>query len=169
MVANLSAHKRGWETRWEEFSDWAEKGKYYHTALLNCVDEDTQAFSLIMKAFEMPKTTELEIPARKNAIEEATKNAIEVPLKVMQLAHDSMEVLKAMAETGNPNSVSDAGVGALCARTAVEGAFLNVKINAAGLKDETYLKSALEKANNLLLSAQNTEAEILKIVYLKIG
>ncbi len=169
MVANLSAHKRGWENRWEEFSDWAEKGKYYHTALLSCVDEDTLAFNQIMKAFEMPKTTEHENSVRKNAIQEATKKAIEVPLKVMQLAHDSMRILKAMAETGNPNSVSDAGVGALCARTAVEGAFLNVKINAAGLKDEVYLKSALEKANNLLLSARNSEVEILKIVYHNIG
>lgn len=169
MVANLSAHKRGWENLWEEFSVWAEKGKFYHTALLNCVDEDTQAFNLIMKAFEMPKTTEQEISARKNAIQEATKNAIEVPLKVMQLAHGSMEILKAMAESGNPNSVSDAGVGALCARTAVEGAFLNVKINAAGLKDEIYLKNALEKANNLLLSARTAESEILKIVYQRIG
>ena len=169
MVANLSTHKRGWENRWEEFSNWAEKGKYYHTALLNCVDEDTHAFNLIMKAFEMSKTSEQEISARKNAIQEATKNAIEVPLKVMQLAHDSMEILKEMAETGNPNSVSDAGVGALCVRTAVEGAFLNVKINAAGIKDETYLKDAMEKANNLLTSSRNAEAEILKIVYQKIG
>ncbi len=169
MVANLSAHKRGWENLWEEFSDWAEKGKFYHTALLNCVDEDAQAFNLIMKAFELPKTSEQEILARKNAIQEATKNAIEVPLKVMQLTHDSMEILKAMAETGNPNSVSDAGVGALCARTAVEGAFLNVKINAAGLKDEVYLKNVLEKAKNLLLWAREREAEILEIVYQKIG
>jgi len=169
MVANLSAHKCGWENRWEEFSDWAEKGKFYHTALLNCVDEDTQAFNLIIKAFEMPKTTDQEISVRKNAIQEATKNAIEVPLKVMQLAHDSMEIIKAMAESGNPNSVSDAGVGALCARTAVEGAFLNVKINVVGLKDETYLKNTLEKANNLLLSARTEEADILKIVYQKIG
>ena len=169
MVANLSAHKRGWENRWEEFSDWAEKGKFYHTALLNCVDEDTLAFNLIMKAFEMPKTMDQGISARLNAIQEATKNAIEVPLKVMQLANDSMAILKAMAETGNPNSVSDAGVGALCARTAVEGAFLNVKINAFGLKDETYLKSSLDTANNLLSSARKTEDEILKIVYQKIG
>lgn len=169
MVANLSAHKRGWENRWEEFSDWAEKGKSFHSALLKSVDEDTLAFNMIMKAFEMPKTTEQEISARKNAIQEATKNAIEVPLKVMQLAHDSLELLKAMAETGNPNSVSDAGVGALCARTAVEGAFLNVKINATGLKDEAFLKIALERANDLLLSAKNAEAEILKIVYQKIG
>jgi glutamate formiminotransferase/formiminotetrahydrofolate cyclodeaminase len=169
MVANLSAHKRGWENRWEEFSGWAEKGKYFHSALLNCVDEDTQAFNRIMSAFELPKNTEQEIAVRKNTIQEATKNAIEVPLKVMQLAHDSMDVLKAMAETGNPNSVSDAGVGALCARTAVEGAFLNVKINAAGLKDEIFLRNSLETANNILSSARKSEAEILKIVYQKIG
>jgi glutamate formiminotransferase/formiminotetrahydrofolate cyclodeaminase len=169
MVANLSAHKRGWENRWEEFSDYAEKGKLFHSALLKCVDEDTAAFNMIMKAFEMPKITEQEISARKNAIQEATKNAIEVPLKVMQLAHDSLGLLNAMAETGNPNSVSDAGVGALCARTAVEGAYLNVKINAAGLKDESYLKNVLERANNLLSSARNAEAEILKIAYQKIG
>lgn len=169
MVANLSAHKRGWDNRWEEFSDWAEKGKYFHTELLKCVDEDTQAFNQIMKAFELPKDTEQEATTRKDAIQEATKNAIDVPLKVMKLAHDSLEVLKAMVESGNPNSVSDAGVGALCSRTAVEGAFLNVKINAGGLKDETYLKNVVEKANNLLLSARNIEAEILKIVYQKIG
>jgi glutamate formiminotransferase/formiminotetrahydrofolate cyclodeaminase len=169
MVANLSAHKRGWENQWEEFSDWAEKGKFYHTSLLNCVDEDTQAFNQIMKAFELPKNSDQEIAFRKNAIQEATKNAIEVPLKVMQLAHNSMEILKAMAETGNPNSVSDAGVGAICARTAVEGAFLNVKINAAGLKDEIFLRNSIETANNILSSARNTEAEILKIVYQKIG
>jgi len=169
MVSNLSAHKRGWENQWEEFSDWAEKGKFYHTSLLNCVDEDTEAFNRIMKAFELPKNSDQEIAFRKNAIQEATKNAIEVPLKVMQLAHDSMEILKTMAETGNPNSVSDAGVGALCARTAVEGAFLNVKINAAGLKDEIFLRNSLETANNILSSARNTEAEILKMVYQKIG
>ncbi len=168
MVANLSAHKRGWETRWEEFSNWAEKGKYYHTALLNCVDEDTQAFNEIMKAFELPKTTEQEIAVRKNAIQEATKNAIEVPLKVMQLAHGSMEILKAMAETGNPISVSDTGVGALCAGTAVEGAFLNIKINAAGLDDKIYLKSILDIAEKLLASAKKSEVSILEIVYRKI-
>ena len=169
MVANLSAHKRGWDQRWEEFSDWAEKGKYYHSTLLNCVDEDTKAFNRIMDAFNLPKNSEKETEIRNNAIQEATKNAIEVPLKVMQLAHDSMEILKAMADAGNPNSVSDAGVGALCARTAVEGAFLNVKINASSLKDELYLKNILETADNLLLSAKKLETEILKIVYQKIS
>jgi glutamate formiminotransferase / formiminotetrahydrofolate cyclodeaminase len=169
MVANLSAHKRGWENRWEEFSEWAEKGKFYHTSLLNCVDEDTQAFNRIMKAFEMPKTSEQDILARKKAIQEATKNAIEVPLKVMQLALGSMEILKAMAESGNPNSVSDAGVGALCARTAVRGAFLNVKINAAGLDDKFYLERILKDAENMLFSARELEVAILQTVHQKIS
>lgn len=168
MVANLSAHKRGWDDRWEEFSDWAEKGKYYHAALLNCVDEDTDAFNKIMTAFGLPKSSEQEKVERKNAIQAATKNAIEVPLKVMQLAHDSLEVMKAMAEIGNPNSVSDAGVGALCARTAVEGAYLNVKINAAGFDDTEYSNRVLETTDKLLSSAKEKEAAILKIVYQKI-
>lgn len=122
MVANLSSHKRGWDERWEEFSGWAEKGKSCYDALLRCVDEDTQAFNRLMDAFGLPKTTEDEKKLRKAAINAATSNAMEVPLKVMRLALQSMEVLHAMADKGNPNSVSDAGVGALCARTAVRGA-----------------------------------------------
>jgi glutamate formiminotransferase/formiminotetrahydrofolate cyclodeaminase len=168
MVANLSAHKRGWDDRWEEFSDWAEKGKFYHAALVNCVDEDTDAFNQIMTAFGLPKGSEQEIAERKQAIHDATKNAIEVPLKVMQLAFDSMEVMQAMAEFGNPNSVSDAGVGALCARTAVEGAYLNVKINTAGFADAEFLEKALAKAEELLKSAKEKEAAILKVVHQKI-
>ena len=168
MVANLSSHKRGWDDRWEEFSKWAEKGKEYHTSLLNCVDEDTDAFNKIMAAFAMPKTSEQEKAERKKAIQKATKNAIEVPLKVMQLAHDSLEVMQAMAEIGNPNSVSDAGVGAFCARTAVEGAFLNVKINAAGYADKQWLFQTLMKAEELLNAAKEKEKEILGIVVRKI-
>jgi glutamate formiminotransferase/formiminotetrahydrofolate cyclodeaminase len=168
MVANLSAHKRGWDERWEEFSDWAEKGKYYHTALLNCVDEDTDAFNKIMAAFGLPKGSEQEKAERKQAIHDATQNAIEVPLKVMQIAHDSMEVMQAMAEFGNPNSVSDAGVGALCARTAVEGAYLNVKINAVGFADEQYLTKTLAKAEELLKSAKEKESVVLEVVKTKI-
>jgi len=168
MVANLSAHKRGWDDRWGEFSEWAEKGKFYHTELLKCVDEDTAAFNQIMSAFDLPKSTDHEIAARKMAIMEATKNAIEVPLKVMKLAAGSMEIVKAMAETGNPNSISDAGVGALCARTAVEGAFLNVKINTAGLKDEMYVNQILAEAQQILQHTKETESEILKTVYQKI-
>jgi glutamate formiminotransferase/formiminotetrahydrofolate cyclodeaminase len=164
MVANLSSHKRGWDDRWEEFSNRAEKGKYFHSALLKCVDEDTDAFNKIMAAFGMPKSSEKEKTERKNAIQAATKNAIEVPLKVMQLAHDSLEVIKAMAEIGNPNSVSDAGVGALCARTAVEGAFLNVKINASGYDDKNRIFEILMTAEELLSSAREKEKAILKIV-----
>ncbi|PIF06405.1 MAG: glutamate formimidoyltransferase [Draconibacterium sp.] len=167
MVANLSAHKRGWDERWEEFSNWAEKGKYYHTALLNCVDEDTEAFNYLMAAFSQPKNSEEEKKLRKQAIEDATKHAIEIPLKVMQLAHDSMELIAAMAEYGNPNSVSDAGVGALCARTAVEGACLNVKINSAGFADHEFLDTVLKKADNLLSSAKVKEAFILNTVFEK--
>lgn len=169
MVANLSAHKRGWDHRWEEFSDWAEKGKFYTDALLKCIDEDTAAFNQIMAAFGLPKSNEPEKTERKKAIQNATKNAIEVPLKVMQLAHDSMEVMQAMAETGNPNSVSDAGVGALCARTAVEGAYLNVKINASGCEDKTFLEEVLKKAEKFSISARQKEAEILKITEQKIS
>mgnify|MGYP000026500551 CR=1 FL=1 len=169
MVANLSAHKRAWDDRWEEFSEWAEKGKYYHTALVNCVDEDTEAFNQIMNAFGLPKSNNSEIEIRKKAIEKATKNAIEVPLKVMQLAYDSMEVIKAMAEIGNPNSVSDAGVGALCAKAAVEGAYLNVKINAADLNDAGYLQAVNKKAEHILGNAKKLESEILQTVYNKIG
>ena len=168
MVANLSAHKRGWDDRWAEFSEWAEKGKLYHSALLRCVDEDTDAFNQIMAAFGLPKSTEQEKAERKQAIHNATRNAIEVPLKVMQLAHDSLEVMKAMADFGNPNSVSDAGVGALCARTAVEGAYLNVKINAAGFGDKVFLEEKLALANGLLQSAKQKESEILAVVYQKI-
>jgi glutamate formiminotransferase / formiminotetrahydrofolate cyclodeaminase len=168
MVANLSAHKRGWDSRWEEFSDWAEKGKKYHDELLKCVDEDTDAFNQIMLAFGLPKSNEKEKTERKQAIQKATKTAIEVPLKVMQLAHDSLEVMQAMAEKGNPSSVSDAGVGALCARTAVEGAFLNVKINASGCGDKQFVKEILNKADSLSVSAKKKEVEILKLVEEKI-
>ena len=164
MVANLSSHKRGWDNRWEEFSNWAERGKQYHTALLKCVDEDTAAFNKIMVAFGMPKLSEQEKMERKKAIQEATKNAIEVPLKVMQLAYDSMEVMQTMTEIGNPNSVSDAGVGALCVRTAVEGAFLNVKINAAGYEDKQWLFKKLMYAEELLNAAKEKEKVILEKV-----
>jgi glutamate formiminotransferase/formiminotetrahydrofolate cyclodeaminase len=133
MVANLSAHKAGWDDRWEEFSHWADKGKDYMDQLVKLVDEDTNAFNKIMDAFGLPKGTDAEKAARKQAIQDATLYAIEIPYKVMEISYQSMEVMKAMAEIGNPNSVSDAGVGALAARSAVMGAYLNVKINAEGL------------------------------------
>ena len=139
MVANLSSHKKGWDERWEEFSNWAEKGQQYKDELLRLVDADTKAFNGIMNAMSLPKGTDEEKAARKQAMNEATKVAIEVPFKVMKLSYDSMEVIKAMAEVGNPNSVSDAGVGALCARSAVMGAFMNVRINASGYDDKCCL------------------------------
>ena len=150
MVANLSAHKRGWDDRWDEFSDWAEKGKQVHDRLLKLVDEDTAAFNAIMDAFGLPKNTDEEKKNRSAAIQAATKHAIEVPFEVMETAYSSLEVLQAMATTGNPNSLSDAGVGALCARTAVYGAYLNVRINASGLADKTYSNEIILRAKGIL-------------------
>lgn len=168
MVANLSAHKRGWDDRWEEFSNWAEKGKQYHDALLQCVNDDTEAFNRLMAAYGLPKSGEKETARRKKAILEATKYAMEVPLRVMQLAHDSLEVIEAMAKTGNPNSLSDAGVGALCARTAVEGAFLNVKINAPGCGDKDFVEKIHTRAKQLSDSAREKTERILQQVESKL-
>ncbi|MCH8317591.1 MAG: glutamate formimidoyltransferase [Bacteroidetes bacterium] len=168
MVANLSSHKRGWDERWEEFSDWAAKGQKIKDELLKMVDEDTHAFNKIMDAFALPKSSDKEKKARGIAIQNATKDAIEVPFKVMQLALNSMEVIKAMAETGNPNSVSDAGVGALCARSAVMGAYLNVKINAAGLSDKAFAGEKLKKGGEIVEKTKKLENEILKVVEEKI-
>ncbi len=168
MVANLSSHKQGWDERWEEFSDWAQKGQKIKDELLKLVDEDTNSFNKIMTAFGLPKATEEEKKARTQAIQNATKYATEVPFRVMQLSYSSLEIIKAMAETGNPNSVSDAGVGALCARSAVMGAFLNVKINAAGLEDKDFVKIILAKGLEIENKTQAEEAEILKIVNAKI-
>jgi len=168
MVANLSAHKRGWDNRWEEFSDWAEKGMNYQKQLLGLVDEDTNAFNKIMDAFGLPKGSEDEKNARKNAIQDATKYATEVPLKVVEIAYKSMEVMKAMADVGNPNSVTDAGVGALCARTAVRGALLNVKINAGGLEDKAFASDLVAKGEAFAQQAYDLENEIIKMVEGKI-
>lgn len=169
MVANLSSHKKGWDERWEEFSNWAEKGQQYKNELIKLVDADTAAFHAIMSAFGMPKSTDEEKAARKKAIQEATKLAIEIPLKVMQLSYDSMEVIKAMAEIGNPNSVSDAGVGALCARSAVMGAFMNVRINAAGYDDKNFVNDIIAKGKDIENKTVALETDILKIVNEKIG
>ena len=164
MVANISSHKRGWDERWEEFSDWAEKGKTFHDELLRLIDEDTDAFNEIMAAFGLPKGTEEERAARNRAIQGATKHAIEIPFKVMQTAYESMEVIKAMAETGNPASVSDAGVGALAARSAVMGAYLNVKINSGGVEDKKWIEDILAKGKKVQEKAMAKEREILEIV-----
>jgi glutamate formiminotransferase / formiminotetrahydrofolate cyclodeaminase len=168
MVANLSSHKPGWDERWKEFSDWAEKGQYYKNELLKMVDEDTNAFNKIMSAFGLPKGSDEEKKARTQAIQDATRYATEVPFKVMQLSYDSMEVIKVMAEIGNPNSVTDAGVGALCARSAVMGAFLNVKINAAGLTDKAFAEKLISEGHVLEDKTNALEEEILKIVNGKI-
>ena len=169
MVANLSSHKKGWDERWEEFSNWAEKGEQYKTELLRLVDQDTNAFNQIMIAFGLPKSTDDEKAARTKAIQEATKFAIEIPFKVMQSAYSSMEVIKAMAETGNPNSVSDAGVGALCARSSVMGAFMNVRINAAGYADKEFVADILRRGREIENKTIALESEILNVVNGKIG
>jgi glutamate formiminotransferase/formiminotetrahydrofolate cyclodeaminase len=168
MVANLSSHKKGWDDRWKEFSEWAEKGQQIKDKLIALVDEDTKAFNKIMDAFSLPKATDEEKKSRKQAIQDATRYAIEVPYKVMQLSYDSLTVIKAMAEIGNPNSASDAGVGALCARTAVYGAFLNVRINASGLDDKTYAAEKIKSGQELLGKTIQLENDILKIVESKI-
>lgn len=149
MVANLSAGKRGWDDRIEEFSAWAEKGQQLKDALLNLVDEDTHAFNRIMEAFRLPKETTEEKATRQKAIQDATKYATEVPLRTMELAFQIFDLAEAMVEKGNPNSVTDGAVGALCAHAAVHGAWLNVRINAGSLKDETLRKDLLTKAADI--------------------
>ena len=169
MVANLSSHKKGWDDQWENFSDWAEKGDYFKHELLKMVDADTSAFNAIMQAFSMPKSNEAEKVIRSKAIQEATRLAIDIPFKVMELSLGSMEVIRAMAEIGNPNSVSDAGVGALCARSAVMGAFLNVRINVSGYDDKDFVGEILKKGEEIKQKAADLEAVILEIVNKKIG
>ncbi|EKD50461.1 MAG: hypothetical protein ACD_62C00538G0007 [uncultured bacterium] len=168
MVANLSAHKAGWDDRWEEFSDWAEKGKTIHDELLFLIDEDTNAFNQIMNAFGLPKTTDAEKAKRQSAIQQATRYATEIPLRVMKTISGVMPLIKAMAETGNPNSVSDAGVGALCVRTGVLGAHLNVKINASGLTDKPFIEQVLAEGKTLEERVIAWESEVLRIVASKI-
>jgi glutamate formiminotransferase/formiminotetrahydrofolate cyclodeaminase len=168
MVANLSSHKAGWDDRWEEFSTQAEKGQKLKDELLFLVDEDTRSFNKIMDAFALPKSTEAEKGIRSAAIQEATKYAIEVPYKTMQKSFEVFDLCKSMAETGNPNSVTDAGVGVLCARAAVLGAYLNVKINAGSLKDKTFVDEILQKAELLIEKAQKIEKDIWNMVLTKI-
>ncbi len=168
MVANLSAHKAGWDARWKEFSDWAVKGHELMVELLHLVDEDTVAFNRIMDVFAMPKSTPEEKAARSEALQSATLYATEVPLRTMRVAYKVMDIVKAMAATGNPNSVSDAGVGALAARSAVLGAYLNVKINAAGLKDRETAERLIAEGSELALKACEAETSVLDIVNSKI-
>ena len=169
MVANLSAHKRGWDDRWKEFSDWAERGQDVMGRLLRLVDEDTEAFAKIMDVFSMPKGTEEEKAARAEAMEKATLYASRVPLKTMQTAMEAMPVALAMARIGNPASASDAGVGAIAALAAVRGAHLNVRINAAGLKDRTLAEELTDEAARIEAEAVAAEAEVLAEVNKNIG
>lgn len=169
MVANLSSHKPGWDDRWEEFSRWADKGQALSDELLVLVDEDTRAFNKIMEAFGLPKKTDEDKRLRSEAIQAATLFATQVPLQTMQAAFGAFELCQAMAEFGNPNSVSDAGVGALAARAAVLGAGLNVKINAASLKDREAADKMIAEAEQLIAEAQKKEAEIIGIVERKIN
>lgn len=169
MVANLSSHKRGWDDRWKEFSNWAVKGQAIMKELVGLVDEDTAAFDRIMAAFGLPKGTEEEKAARAAAIEDATLYASQVPLRTMKASFNVFELARAMAAEGNPNSVSDAGVGALAARSAVLGACLNVKINAVGLKDQEKAKALITEAEGIAAKAVEEEKEILDIVNSKIN
>ena len=168
MVANLSSHKAGWDDRWEEFSGWAEKGQALLRELLHLVDEDTAAFNRIMDVFAMPKSTDEEKAARSAALQAATLYATQVPLRTMKTAFEVFAIVRAMAAEGNPNSVSDAGVGALAARSAVLGACLNVKINAAGLKDRAAADALVAEANSVAAAAERAEREVLEIVERKI-
>jgi len=168
MVANLSAHKRGWDDQWETFSEVAERGQKLKDTLLHLVDEDTRAFNRIMEAFALPKKTDEEKKIRNEAIQQASKIAMEIPFKVMETSYKSVEIMRAMAENGNPNSVSDAGVGALCALTAVEGAFLNVKINASGIHDKAFTRELIARGEDILQKTRACRDAILETVEQKI-
>jgi glutamate formiminotransferase/formiminotetrahydrofolate cyclodeaminase len=165
----LSASKKGWEGQWEDFSDWAEKGQQFKKQLLQLVDEDTRAFNMILEAFKLPKGTDEEKAIRKEAVQAATKFAIEIPFQVMEVTLQSMQVMKAMVEKGNPNSITDAGVGALCARTAILGAHMNVRVNASGFNDKNYLDRILARAQKIEAEAVQIEKEIIEKVNLAIN
>lgn len=169
MAANLSSHKAGWDNRWKEFSDYAEKGIAIQNDLLQLVDEDTLAFNKVMEALGMPKGSDTEKNEKHKALQDATRYATEVPLKVMKKVLDSFPVIKAMVESGNPSSVTDAAVGALCARSAVVGAFLNVKVNAKGLEDRDFAANVLAEGQQIEAAAVKYEEEIILIVNGKIG
>ncbi|MEF9987065.1 MAG: glutamate formimidoyltransferase [Bacteroidales bacterium] len=169
MVANLSSHKPGWDDKWEYFSNWAEKGQEIVSELLYLVDEDTAAFNKIMACFGMPKGTDADKAARTAALQEATIYATQVPLRTMKASFRAFDIVAAMAKEGNPNSVSDAGVGALCIRTAVHGAYLNVKINASGIKDRSIADAILNEAAQIVKVTDIRETEILEGVNKIIG
>jgi len=168
MVANLSSHKRGWDERWKEFSDWAEKGKAIQERLLMLVDEDTIAFNGILAAADLPKKNDSEIKLRNDAIQEATKKAILVPFMVMETAFKGFKLIREMAEKGNPNSVTDAAVGALAVGTCIRGAHLNVKINCASFEDKHYVEDILNKSRDIAELAVKDELSIIQLVEQKI-
>jgi glutamate formiminotransferase/formiminotetrahydrofolate cyclodeaminase len=169
MVANLSAHKRGWDERWEEFSGWAERGQELKAELLHLVDADTAAYEQVMAAIALPRSTPEEQTERRQALERANRGAIDVPWTVMRTAFDVFDLVEAMAEHGNPASASDAGVGALAARAAVRGAWLNVRTNVAGLKDRSAVADIMAEGARLESAAAEREAKILQIVERKFG
>lgn len=169
MVANLSSHKRGWDEKWEFYADWAEKGQNLKNRLIFLVDEDTRAFNKIMDAFKLSNNTPEEKQIKKTAIQDATKYATEIPFQVMQTSYEALEVIKAMAIDGMKSSVSDVGVGALCIQTAVNGAFLNVKINAAGLEDKVYASDMIKRGEEIKQKTEQSVKDILEIVDQKIG
>ncbi len=169
MVANLSSHKRGWDDRWKEFSDWAENGKDIQNKLLQLVDEDTAAFNNIIEAFNLPKKSEEEKKMRNQAIQAATKHATLIPFKVMETAFSGFGLIKEMAEKGNPNSVSDAGVGALAVRACIRGAFLNVRINASGLDDKDFVKEITGRAREIEKKAEKEEWLVLEYIETRLG
>ena len=168
MVANLSAHKRGWDERWEFFSKWGEKGIMYQNKLLELVDKDTHAFNQIMNAYALPKDNNNQIALRNKEIQNATKNAINVPFEIMKTSFESIEVIMMMAEEGNPNSISDAGVAMYCARAAIMGAFLNVKINCKDLDDKKYVKKILSSCKKLIDQTDLLEKNVIDIVNKKL-
>lgn len=169
MVANLSGHKKGWDHRWKEFSDWATEGQRIKDELLFLVDEDTRAFNGIMEAFGLPKATDAERQVRTAAIQQATRYAIEVPLRAMRTASSAWKLIEAMVKDGNPNSITDAGVGALCLNAAIRGAWMNVLVNARGFDDEVFLNAALKEGNQLLEDSALSEQRITRLVFEKIG
>lgn len=164
MVANLSSHKRGWDDRWEFFSDWAKKGLDVQNELIDLVDKDTDAFNQIIESIRLPKDTEEEIKKRNEAISKATKNAILVPLSIMEKAYDCMKITKEMALHGNPNSISDAGVASLCAVAAIKGGLLNVKINCKDFDDLKFIESINKKTDTIIKKSKKLEIEIMNIV-----
>jgi glutamate formiminotransferase/formiminotetrahydrofolate cyclodeaminase len=164
MVANLSANKRGWEDKWEFYSKWGEKSLAYQNILVKLVDEDTQAFNRIMAAVTLPKDSDEQKESRLTALQSATKYAIEVPFKIMETSFACLESIKCMAEVGNPNSISDAGVAALCIRTAVMGAYLNVRINCKDLNDDNYVSDIIQKGKLIVEQTNQIEKEIMLLV-----